>query len=1259
MEMITQPQQASLVYCPHPILTTAGRKVVYAEPLPGEPISAYLDRLGINLSHTPVILAMDGEVIARELWPFTYPQRRSIITVRAVVQGGGGGSNPIRTIAMLAIMYWSGGTAGAWVGSALGTSAAVGGAIFAMAGMALVNSLLPPPMPELGRAGGMGANPSPTYSLSGARNRARQFEPLPLLFGTHRLWPDLGVQPYTEFVGDDQYLYMVFNFGITSHLQLGEFQIGDTPLSKYTDVETWTSGPDGSVPNFPGNVDSDAVGTTLTSAAGWITRTTSLDATQIAVDLAGSLFYVGDAGITSRAAAFEVEYRKAGTSTWLPAVHSTVEEQYTHYWSAGQTVTDGDGNYWWQQIAYGNNDPAQHVEGAAYDTSNTWHWRPYTERCHNNGLGGTVCDAAPPQTYTVQVAQAVITNASRKPVRRTFRWSVAKGQYEVRVRRVTADETDEKAVSDFAWTQLRTYQPDTADYTGQTRVGVKIRASGQLNGVIDEFNAIGTAWVPAWNGSAWATVPTSNPAWAFLEMARGKTDSSGKLIYGGGLADSRIDIAAIKEWATWCTLHGLNFDGVFDRRMTVQDALAIIAQCGRAAPTWSSGVLGVVWDAENLPVKAVFGMPNIKAGSFSVEYVSESLADEIVVKFINPALGYQPDRVRVTVPGVTSVQRPQEIELFGCARKVMAGKFGNLYAAKQAYHRRRMIWESDIEGLTVDRGDVVLLSHDLTQWGYSGRLVAGTTGVLTLDRAVPFTSGQTHYVMVRHPNGTQETHAVDYVAGESDTLTLTSTTLSAAPDADIPVDWLWLFAPQATPGKKVKVISVKPMNEHVVQISAIDEVDEYYAAETGTYTYVQPQQMTELLPVVSDLQCNEDMLDLTGLTRVHITWTLRNANGAALRLSINGQPFENVGVINGNSYSLDLVGGQTLSIEVRPVALVNLSNIATQTLAYTVQGLSAAPSDITGFVVTRKKDYLRFSWYPVSDIDIKHYQIRRGDSWSGSVLVGTPTSAPFEVMSAQAGTYLIKAIDMGGRESVNATSVVISSVAEINVVVTHSEAAAGWNGVITNLRKTAAGISLLPTKPIAAFTNPINSYTMSILRESEIVTSGDYVTETIDLLALLTSRIDIAPVVEQVGPASSTAFVSATFKIDTSADGVSWDGYREFIPGDYSAMAVRFQITLATKDRAYDCLLSAFDVVVDVPDREITFIDEPIPVGGKRLVFSPPFNAIPLIDYSLQDGAIGDTISFTNRTLDGVDVAIYDSTKTIKAGNADISARGY
>ena len=154
-----------------------------------------------------------------------------------------------------------------------------------MAGSLLINKLFPPN--ALSAAQTSPSQESPTYGLSGGQNRLRPYEPLPLLLGSHIIFPDLGAKPYTEFEGDDQYLYQVFDFG-PGDIALEDFRIGETPISAYMDV-TITHAENGVLPGFFGNVDTtDAA--PLEYESGWVMRATAQDTIRIAIDIVG-IFY--------------------------------------------------------------------------------------------------------------------------------------------------------------------------------------------------------------------------------------------------------------------------------------------------------------------------------------------------------------------------------------------------------------------------------------------------------------------------------------------------------------------------------------------------------------------------------------------------------------------------------------------------------------------------------------------------------------------------------------------------------------------------------------------------------------------------------------------------------------------------------------------------------------------------------------------------------------------------------------------------------
>lgn len=762
MEM-TIPNAVRLAYLPHPLLLE-GRQLVQAAYRRNETLGGYCRRVDIEVDAKGHAVFVNGQALAPESWRQYRLKQNDIVLIRAVVRGGGG--KVLRSVALLALAF----TAPYLAGFAMtGTWTAMSGALaigIMIGGSLLINTLLPPPRPQLG-AFGRGAEQSPTYSLTGARNRLRPFEPMPLVMGKHRIVPDLAGKPYTVFEGTEQFLFQSFHFGLQPELKLEDFKLGETLLSSYQDVTVFEAGPDGALPAEFGNVDTEQ-GREIKEADGWVERTTSPDTIAIGIDVQGLAYFAkDDGGIESRSIEFQVEYR---------------------------AFPDGA-------------------------------WRNFDNRTFTlHGRG-------------VNIARLSISEG------------VPRGQYAVRVRKISADTDSSRVKNQFAVAQIRSHQYDGADYTGQRRVGIRIKASNQLNGTIDELSAVASSEIPVWDNGSWALRATMNPAWWLLWWLRGRRAVNGRRLFGGGLPDQRIDIESIKSFAAWCEAKRLSFSHVLDRALPIKEVAEMIARCGRGQMTWQSGRYGVVWDADELPVVAVFGPANIKAKSFRINYLSGKLADEINVNFVNQAKAWKPDSVRVVVQGVPDPANPATLDFIGCTDADMAGREARLLAASQALHRRRISWETDIEGMVAGKGDVVLLSHDMASWSFSGRLLGGSRQELKLDRKVPL--GATAYVGIRFPDGRYSTYRVKAGGGESALLRLRDLIPANDEEGPLPVpdespdvvalDWMWFYDPATQPGRKVKIIDAKPLDNGDIQFTACDYLPEYYEAEKGDFVYVPPR----------------------------------------------------------------------------------------------------------------------------------------------------------------------------------------------------------------------------------------------------------------------------------------------------------------------------------------------------------------------------------------------------------------------------------
>lgn len=279
-------------------------------------------------------------------------------------------------------------------------------------------------------------------------------------------------------------------------------------------------------------------------------------------------------------------------------------------------------------------------------------------------------------------------------------------------------------------------------------------------------------------------------------------------------------------------------------------------------------------------------------GTFKVAYINDGTADEIVGNFINPDRNWEMDEVRVKVPGSTTTNNPLQLDLEGFTDASAAGREVNLLASSQIWHHRRVTWETDIEGWVASRGDVVQISHDLTVWGYSGRLMGRAGNVVTLDMLVPTTGSGT--LMIRSPENQMKVVSVSADSTETDTLTITSDMSDFPLPGDhgyediVPMDWAWFFDPLETPGRRFKITEVTP-SEDGVTFAAIDDDPGYYASENDPYQYAQPRDGKLLGGIVFGIKFSESIVSVqTDINNVQIRWVLSSSMPVSVVISING-----------------------------------------------------------------------------------------------------------------------------------------------------------------------------------------------------------------------------------------------------------------------------------------------------------------------------------------------------------------------------------
>lgn len=504
-------------------------------------------------------------------------------------------------------------------------------------------------------------------------------------------------------------------------------------------------------------------------------------------------------------------------------------------------------------------------------------------------------------------------NRTIKPLRRTETIVVESGQYEVAWRNASGGSSDDgKTTRNAVWTQLKSIQPDDGDYLGQSRIGIKVKATGQLNGSLKEIKGRFVARaMPIWNGSSWgmATTPDnglSNPGAQILLLARGiyveDPFYGRKLIAGMGLPDDQIDIEGLKAFMQHCAANNLRHDALISDDRSNVDLLNQVARCGLGSFGFFNGKWGVVWAWDNQPLDGVVNMATIKKATFQVSYELASAADGIVYTYLNRDT-WEQDALYVYAPGKTVMLNPARITGEGVTTAEHAAVMARYHLGQSLYQFKDIQYETDLEHLDYQRMSVLAISHDMTQWGFGGRLVAAAQdeqGVVTLHLDSPVTDQSVHgagaaepFIGLRVP-GESIYRVFRVVRPSAGSLTLQlkdpwpEDALFPGEDGDNPAhDTLWFYDFKPTPGARVRVAGMQ-MQAGLggAQVAVVPESDEFWDyVINGSYEPAgsDSELSRDETPVVHSLRVSEQQTvqGNTRFTELTITFDVRGELASA------------------------------------------------------------------------------------------------------------------------------------------------------------------------------------------------------------------------------------------------------------------------------------------------------------------------------------------------------------------------------------------
>lgn len=795
MKEYTDPKPVHISARPHPLKD----EVLTAQANAGQTIYEVLGDI-----REQAVVFHNGEIISHEDLDSVVLAEDDVVNVAVTARGGDDGNKVLRTVLQVAVVAATLAVDVIFPGAGRLLQAGIAAAI-SVGGTMLVNAIVPPPEMGLDQSGNS-EEFNRIGGLTGARNRLVPYGPVPRVYGRHKMYPPMAAKPFTEIQSNVQYLHMLMCVGY-GPVRLHNPKIGDTVIGSFDSNNNFTPNGNfesvsidvGENPRFYTNdVDENGVSVTMNEGAGSFIRTTVPDTDSAGIDFLfpRGLFAINEDGDTIGATVeFKIEYRETGTSTWTNALESDNSDENDWDWEIdrdfGDKLTNGGGSST-------ETDPVFSVSGNERETL-------------RNGVN--------------------IHFPSR-------------GQYDIRVTRTyslpTQDANEDTQVfNDTTWTVLRsiTYEEPT-DLPGVAMIGMRIRATDQLTGVLDNFSVevesrlatydTGTnSWnVPTFDpatGDGSGGALTSNPAWVYADVLAGDANAR-------ALDRSDLDGATLKDWADFCNTEGFEYNSPGDSKTNVFELAKTVASAGRASYGVVDGQFTVVQDRPQSTPRQMFTPRN--SWNFSSQRQFPKVPHGIKVRFIDPANGWQENERIVYDDGYTAdnATRFEVLDLAGVTDPDQAWKMGRYYLAAMRLRPEVYTLEVDVEHITCTRGDLVRVAYDVPLWGLAqGRIKSltkdgnGDVTEITVDEPCIMESGKDYVVSIRTDKDFSVTEGVATQAGSQTTLTLDN----PIPAADnVSKGNLFAFGEKDVETVDLKVLSIEPRENLNARLTFVDAAPE-------------------------------------------------------------------------------------------------------------------------------------------------------------------------------------------------------------------------------------------------------------------------------------------------------------------------------------------------------------------------------------------------------------------------------------------------
>lgn len=714
-------------------------------------------------------------------------------------------------------------TGGIASGAIFGIQSLIWRSVIAMAvgmiGNAIISKLT---APKVDRSNSEQSN---TYGWGGTETVTGQGYPLAVTYGRMKS-AGLLLSRHVISDGEKQYLNLLYCAGEGELSKIEDIRINANPISNYKDVQVDIrkgTNDQTVIPNFNDNFADQSLNYELTES--WNTQQVqgdACDAIELTVGFPNGLYYSNDSGGADRTSVtLKAEIRKVGDESWQALPLANQKGMAGH-------IKRRDA---WNFIKSDNS------------VTNTSDYAGRIEEATNNAF------------Y------------------RVFRFdNLEKARYEIRMRCSSKDGKSLRHVNKVYWVQLTQIIYDDFVHPGKALIGIKALATSQLSGSDPKVTWIQErSEVYVFNPyiNKYEAQPANNPAWAAYDLIHICRKIGGEYIVFGQ-PHMRLDYNAFKAWADKCKTNGFTFNYIYDTAMRLWDALKYPEAVGRGKVIPVGTRFTCVSDYQSTPVQ-LFTVANIKHGSFTEEFQGvEARANSVEISFLNKDKDYERDVIPVygdTYDESDTLTNPAQVELMGCTSLEQAYKHGKHFLRCNKYEIRTVTIEAFTDAIACTVGDIILIQHDIPEWGEGGRVVAVSGQTITLDKEVTVQPGKDYQLLIRS-NSTDivSTFNVVNVSGLN---VIVKEAIPVQPDA------VYAFGEVSKSAKPFRVLAItKTLSEMTRKIQCMEYYPELYVSDDGTVPSIDYTNHG-----ASDIQSVGLVSDVYGAngimySRIGVTWQL-------------------------------------------------------------------------------------------------------------------------------------------------------------------------------------------------------------------------------------------------------------------------------------------------------------------------------------------------------------------------------------------------